>query len=150
MNPSLVGILLWALLPGFIAKNKGRSFWAYFLLSLVITPLITTIITLCLSRISNDNNTPADSNTPNQETSSVPAASDPTLLQAEVSSTDPVPLVIDTTAEDATINSIDRSIPQELPIVRRIQYCRRCGFKLLDDSAFCSNCGNEIEKEGAV
>ena len=46
---SLVGSVLWALLPGFIAKKKGRSFLGYFLLSLVISPLITTIIVLCLS-----------------------------------------------------------------------------------------------------
>jgi len=45
----LIGSCLLALIPGFIAKNKNRSFWGYFFLSLLITPLITTIITLCLS-----------------------------------------------------------------------------------------------------
>lgn len=45
----LIGIALWALIPGFIAKKKGRSFAAYYILSFVITPLITIIITLCLS-----------------------------------------------------------------------------------------------------
>ena len=46
---SILGIVLWSLLPGFIANKKGRSFLAYFMLSFVLTPLITTIITLCLS-----------------------------------------------------------------------------------------------------
>ena len=28
---------------------------------------------------------------------------------------------------------------------RQILYCNRCGFKLLDGSRFCSNCGKEIK-----
>lgn len=53
MNPGVtfLGIALWALLPGFIAKKKGRSFAAYFFLSFLITPLITTIITLLLGEV---------------------------------------------------------------------------------------------------
>lgn len=46
----IIGIALWSLIPGFIAKKKGRSFWAYYFLSFVITPLITIIITLCVKR----------------------------------------------------------------------------------------------------
>jgi ribosomal protein L32 len=45
------GILLWSLIPGFIAMAKGRSFWFYFLISLIISPLISTIIIICLSTI---------------------------------------------------------------------------------------------------
>lgn len=48
---SLIGIALWALIPGFVAQKKGRSFAAYFFLSFVITPLVTTIITLCVSNL---------------------------------------------------------------------------------------------------
>ncbi len=48
---SLIGIALWALIPGFIAQKKGRSFAAYFFLCFVITPLVTTIITLCVSNL---------------------------------------------------------------------------------------------------
>ena len=47
---SLFGIALWALVPGFIAKGKNRSFLAYFLLSFLLTPFITMIITLCLKK----------------------------------------------------------------------------------------------------
>lgn len=50
----LMGIALWALIPGFIAKNKGRSFFGYFFLSFLISPLITMIITICLSNLNED------------------------------------------------------------------------------------------------
>ena len=48
MIPTIIGITLWALIPGFIARKKGRNFWAYFFLSFLITPLISMIITICL------------------------------------------------------------------------------------------------------
>ena len=47
--PALIGIALWALIPGFIAKKKYRSFWGYYFLSFLISPLITMIIALCVS-----------------------------------------------------------------------------------------------------
>ena len=47
--PTLIGIALWALIPGFIAKKKYRSFWGYYFLSFLISPLITMIIALCVS-----------------------------------------------------------------------------------------------------
>ncbi|MBQ7329688.1 MAG: zinc ribbon domain-containing protein [Oscillospiraceae bacterium] len=46
---TLIGIALWAMIPGFIAKKKYRSFWGYYFLSFLISPLITTIIALCVS-----------------------------------------------------------------------------------------------------
>ena len=45
----LIGIALWALIPGFIAKKKYRSFWGFYFLSFLISPLITMIIALCVS-----------------------------------------------------------------------------------------------------
>ncbi len=48
----IIGIALWALIPGFVAKKKGRNFWGWYFLSFVISPLITMIITLCLSNVS--------------------------------------------------------------------------------------------------
>lgn len=39
--------LVWALLPGFLAKSKGRSFWAFFLLG-ILSPLVLTVVVLCL------------------------------------------------------------------------------------------------------
>lgn len=42
----LIGIALCSFLPGFISQKKGRSFWGYYFLSFVITPIISTIILL--------------------------------------------------------------------------------------------------------
>lgn len=49
--PFMLGIALWALIPGFIASKKGRSFIGYFFLSFLISPLITMIVTLCLKNL---------------------------------------------------------------------------------------------------
>ena len=47
----ILGIALWALIPGFVAKKKGRNFWGWYFLSFLISPLITMIITFCLSNL---------------------------------------------------------------------------------------------------
>lgn len=47
---TLLGIALWSLIPGFIAKKKERSFWGYYFLSFLISPLITMIIIICLPK----------------------------------------------------------------------------------------------------
>lgn len=54
MEITLIGVALWALVPGLMAKKKGRSFWGYYFLSLLITPLITIIIVACLSQKTDD------------------------------------------------------------------------------------------------
>ena len=48
----IIGIALWALIPGFIAKKKGRNFWIWYFFSFLISPLFTMIITFFLSDIS--------------------------------------------------------------------------------------------------
>ena len=47
---TIIGIAVWALIPGFIAKGKGRSFWVHYLLCFLVTPLIMTIVALIESR----------------------------------------------------------------------------------------------------
>lgn len=49
--PALIGLALWALVPGFIARSKGRSFWGYYFLSFLVSPLVSMIITICLSNL---------------------------------------------------------------------------------------------------
>lgn len=49
---SCITIAFWALIPAFIALAKKRSFFAYYFLSLIITPILTLIIVLCLSPLS--------------------------------------------------------------------------------------------------
>ena len=46
---TLAGVALWALIPGNIASKKGRNFWVYFGLSFILSPLIMTIVALCVS-----------------------------------------------------------------------------------------------------
>lgn len=120
---SIIGIALWALLPGFIAKKKGRSFWAYYLLSFVITPLITTIITLCLSKIKKE---------------------EPPAVQPEATVVEKT-TVADSTAIKPEVISSSSEVNNVVP--RKMMYCRRCGSKLIEGSEFCSSCGNKIEKE---
>lgn len=45
---ALIGCLLWAMAPGFIAKKKERSFIGYYFLALLVSPLIATIVALCV------------------------------------------------------------------------------------------------------
>ena len=66
MNDSvttLLGIALWALIPGFIAWRKGRNFAVYYFLSFLITPLITLIITICLPKSVTTDDAQTNSNT---------------------------------------------------------------------------------------
>lgn len=58
MNPtfSLVLAFLWAILCGYLATRKGRSFFGYFVLSFFITPLFTMILVACLSSLKDDVN----------------------------------------------------------------------------------------------
>lgn len=48
------------------------------------------------------------------------------------------------------VNEQSASSVEETPIIKTISYCRHCGFKLIEGSDFCSNCGSEIEKDGAL
>ena len=64
---SLIGIALWALIPGFIARKKGRSFGAYYFLSFLVSPLITMIIALCVKNL-NEESLPEQSNSNTQYT----------------------------------------------------------------------------------
>jgi hypothetical protein len=139
---TFIGIALWALIPGFIAKKKGRNFWGYYFLSFLITPLITIIITVCLKNISSELNHSSDSDI---EVTSVPVAH-------ETNSS--IPGNISTSVALSNTQSLSENScpepPDQMLACRKIQYCRRCGFKLIDGSEFCSNCGNKIESEDYV
>lgn len=128
--PSMIGIALWALLPGFIAKKKGRSFWAYYLLSFVITPLITTIITLCLSKKTEE---------------AAPSSTRETIIETKILPSDEV-----ASPDSVGQNASNDKSNEEPTTPRKIMYCRRCGSKLIEGSEFCSKCGNQIEKEEEI
>ena len=48
MPTAVIILVLWSFVPAIIAVKKGRSCIGFFFLSLLISPLITTIIVLCL------------------------------------------------------------------------------------------------------
>lgn len=50
--------------------------------------------------------------------------------------------------EDAenSVGKNNRFDEEAIPEIEKIQYCRKCGFKLTDDSEICSNCGANIYK----
>jgi hypothetical protein len=118
----MIGIALWALIPGFIAKKKGRSFWGYFFLSFVITPLITMIITIFLSNL-------------NRVVEPVKSIASTTTSTS--SNTDE-----DVVTPD-TIPPRDRVL-LDSTISPKVRYCRKCGFQLLAESDFCSHCGTKV------
>ena len=128
---TFVLLVVLASIPGFIAKKKGRSFGGWFLLSLFITPVITTIIVVCLPKLEDDLTTnhhspvsipmnnygmAEDENT-DRAFAPLPSNNDETILSNQ--------------PDDSTI-----IVPQ--PSVR---FCRRCGFELIEDSKYCGNCG---------
>ena len=116
----IIGIALWALIPGFIAKKKGRSFWGYFFLSFVITPVITMIITIFLSNL----NRVVE---PNKSIASTTTSSNTDVGVVTSDTTPPK----DRMLLDSTISP-------------KVRYCRKCGFQLLAESDFCSHCGTKV------
>ena len=112
MGPGAIfGIALWSLIPGFIAKNKGRSFWLYYFLGFIITPLITTIITLCLSKQGLENN--------------------PTIPESSHEATKPTPPVI---SQDAVTSMIDSSLLAADALRQSLNY--QFAFTALKDEFF--------------
>ncbi|MBQ8136627.1 MAG: hypothetical protein IJ174_04260 [Clostridia bacterium] len=54
---TMIGVALWALIPGFIARKKGRSFAAYYFLSFLVSPLIAIIISCCVKNLNDQPST---------------------------------------------------------------------------------------------
>lgn len=177
---TIIGIALWALIPGFIAKKKGRSFWGYYFLSFVITPLVTMIITLCLKNRSTVNNTNNSDiliqneqnrlSTDHSEESKEDATehSSEELVEnqdtVEILESAPTNDIVETPTEaegekeysddvedDAiqstvhnTADDISRT-PNDTPDdIKKLRFCRYCGFELLENSEFCSHCGKKV------
>lgn len=129
---AIVGIALWALIPGFIARSKGRNFWGYYFLSFVISPLITIIITLCLSRINSSDYLDDDENR---------LIACKSCGYSARTFFDACPKC-GSYAKEYVSNS-ESSKPKE----DKILFCRKCGEELIDNSKFCRKCGTKIVKE---
>ncbi len=133
--PTLIGIALWALIPGFIANKKGRNFWGYYFLSFLISPLITMIITLCLSKKTEIEYL---EEYPNRITECKSCGyRDKNFFNA-------CPKCGRYAKQYVYLNE---EIPTETDKVR---FCRKCGEKLIDNSQFCRKCGTEIVEEPAI
>ena len=101
---ALIGIALWALIPGFVAKKKGRSFWGYYFLSFLIYPLITMIITFCLSNL---NKIPEETYGPQEK---------PTI----------------TTNEELTEDKVVFCRKCGEKLLERSQFCSKCGTEVVE------------------
>lgn len=144
---SLIGIALWALIPGFIAKRKGRNFWGYFFLSFLISPLITMIITLCLSRI--------DNSIDKYNELIKKKMMECTKCGYKGDYLDECPQCgykgkLYSYEDEESINSNqDESNNAKCGTTgnqSKVLFCRKCGVKLLENEKFCRKCGAQIVK----
>lgn len=166
-----IGVVLWALVPGFIAKRKNRSFWGYFLISFIISPLVSTIVILCMDR--NDK----DSTVEERKTKTAPTIKSIYLVDQNIPAgkhrfvaTNPEGGLIRILSNDNTL--LDRIYVKKKKSINlksgtivnafgcvaelypsmvnttndssKIRFCRKCGEKLIDNSIFCRKCGTEI------
>ena len=147
---TLIGIALWALIPGFIAKHKGRSFAGYYFLSFLITPLVTTIITLCLKNLNKTYELKTVyTSQPKEKTVPVEpiAASTPRDVMLDYPSDEPTQNEEHSVvhmSENATIPEDDLFKSGTGEETRQLRFCRYCGFELLSNSEFCSHCGKKV------
>lgn len=138
----LLVIAMWAMIPGFVAKKKGRSFCGYYFLSFLISPLVTLIIVACLKNIS------GESDHSNENVIGTTTASEAIEICRSLPNNTSTPVLLSSNQPLDEVYAEEHT--EQIPGVRKIQYCRRCGFKLIDESKFCSRCGTRIEKESGV
>lgn len=161
---SLLGIALWALIPGFIAKRKDRSFWGYYFLSFLISPLITMIITLCVSNkrreyyptesifVEDYSGYQGKMQLKDRDIYNKPVSDSQWLCSCgRVHPKYETSCVCGKSKFD-NLNSPKTegtsSETAEKPATgNQILFCRKCGEKLMEDSKFCGRCGTKIEKE---
>jgi len=152
---AIIGIALWALLPGFIAQKKGRSFLGYYALSWIITPLIATIVILCLRK----REMSAEKNEATSEQHEIGLIDEEQKqIIAEKSVCDNVNnqsghCIQQSTnvAEDIRSEGMSQQnqcneliTEDEESSATELRFCRYCGFKLLVDSEYCSHCGKKV------
>ena len=156
--PQLIGIALWAIIPAVIAGKKGRNAIGYYFLSFLITPLITTIIVICLKNLKN---------VPNDVSLQTKIVNEPTLNLREQNK-----FICKQCGTYHTgwyqkcptcgaIGKMEKATAQPIPIPSHKQqaikeqnkimnfpsttsFCRYCGEKLPEDSIFCQYCGRKI------
>lgn len=136
---TLLGIALWAVLPGYIAEGKGRSFWGFYFLSFLISPLVTTIIALCLSK---EKKVFVPVTPPQHETQVPPDAA------WKCSCGRYHPKYVSSCVCGRSRSDNAKATTGNTAAAQKSCFCRKCGSKLLGDSQFCDKCGTKVEKEG--
>lgn len=181
MWATIIGIALWAFVPGFIARKKGRSFAGYYFLSFLITPLVTMIITLCLKDRNKESEgssslkqeeeavkdltvaqtaekTGMNDNEVLHEGPSTKVFAEPSVSTAPATAAQPlddptIPVQDDNNPDELELNQTvvpAEVVDNDIPVAeieeegQQLLFCRYCGFKLLDNSEFCSHCGKKV------
>lgn len=130
----LIILALLALIPANIAKNKGRSFWGFFVLSLFLSPLWASIIALIVPK------------KPVQGTvRQCPACG----YQGIFENTCPhchTPLSVSRQAKATLQEQLPQQTqPQQIP-QQTLRRCTECGMQLKEDQKFCSHCGTKAPR----
>ena len=136
---SIIILLLLAIVPAAWANKKGHSAIVYYILSLVLSPLISTIIVACL----NDKNN-MDLPTSDKQDENNPKEKNIEMVTQKSSDNEPIernqervypPSVTFGGGEDNLAHQSEGSI-QRL-------YCRKCGKEINPDASFCRFCGTK-------
>ena len=159
MGVSIIALALLALIPGFIAKQKGRSFFGYYFGSFLISPLITTIIALCVSNQAYvycpKDSIIVEKKSDQQELPQVnyPAANisgwqcscgrvHPKYESSCVCGKSKYDSIKSPKTEENAAEATEGSAAGSQSI-----FCHKCGEKLIENSRFCRKCGTQIVKE---
>lgn len=141
-----------AVLAGHLAKKKGRSFWGFFALGYILSPLLSLLIVLCLKPRQPDTapdaepspDAPADEpaqapismdNTPSGDAPMTPSASESADQSA---------------AAETTILHVPDVPPAPVsvpPVPPAVRFCSRCGAQLTPGSRFCDSCGHNLDDD---
>ena len=153
--PQLIGIALWAIIPAVIAGKKGRSAIGYYFLSFLITPLITTIIVICLKNLKNvSNDVPLQTEIVNEPALNSREQKKYICKQCGTYHTG----WYQKCPTCGAIGKMEKATEQPIPLPSHKQqeitrttdfpavssFCRYCGEKLPEDSVFCQYCGRKI------
>ena len=109
---SVLLVFVFSLIPALIAGSKGRNAVGYYILSLIISPLIVTIIVLCLKNLDDPRVTRTYDNSRNNENDAV----NTTLASDSVNSS-------------ATCGNSCEYCGSKL--VEGDEYCSNCGAKVI-------------------
>ena len=147
-----IGSALFALIPGFIAKKRGRSFWGYFFLSFILSPLVTIIIVLCRKNLNKEQHDerPADTSKKPAAAPAEPHLSNTPGWQCSCGRSHPryeSSCVCGRSKTDNMVTAtVETRIPEPVTGEDKILFCRKCGEKLIENSRFCRKCGTEVVK----